>query len=204
MLALLILSLFLVQGPKKLEMAEDTKILPPVIVPAGTVIPISLTGRLSTKTAKDGDGVYAKTAFPITINNQIVIPEGTNVRGRVVEVKKPGMVKGKAELTLSFQTLVLPNGRTLEIYASLGNPGFAGEKKGEATIEGESSKGQDVKDTVGGAATGGIVGVIVGGRTGGAIGAGAGAVGGILNRGKDIVIDPGTILEIVLDRPLEP
>jgi type IV secretion system protein VirB10 len=201
---MLIVSLLLAQGPKKLEVAEDAKILPPVIVPAGTVIPISLTSRITTKNAKDGDRVYGKTAFPITVNNQIIIPEGTSVRGKIVEVVRPGMLKGKAELTLTFQTLVLPNGRTLEIYSSLGSAGFAGEKKGEATIEGESSKGQDTKDVATGAATGGVVGVVVGGRTGGAIGAAGGAVGAILNRGKDLVIDPGTILEIVLDRPLEP
>jgi type IV secretion system protein VirB10 len=204
MVAMLIFSLMLVQGPKRLEVAEDAKILPPIIVPAGTVIPISLSSRITTKNAKDGDRVYGKTVFPITVDNRIIIPEGTNVRGKVVEVVRPGMVKGKAELTLSFQTLVLPNGRTLEIYSSLGSAGFAGEKKGEATIEGESSKGRDAKDTATGAATGGVVGVLVGGRTGGAIGAAGGAVGAILNRGKDLVIDPGTILEIVLDRPLEP
>ena len=65
-----------------------------VVVPAGTVIPIRLTSKVTTKHAKDGDGVYGKTAFPITVNNKIVIPEGSNVRGKITQIRQPGRVKG--------------------------------------------------------------------------------------------------------------
>ena len=64
------------QGPKSLDV-DPNKVLPPVVVPAGTVIPVSLTSRITTKHAKDGDGIYGKTAFPVTVNNKIVIPEGS-------------------------------------------------------------------------------------------------------------------------------
>src|SRR5919197_5405918 len=90
------------QGPKSLDVDPD-KVQPPVVVPAGTVIPVTLTSRITTKHAKDGDGIYGKTAFPITVDNKIVIPEGSAIRGRITEVKRPGRVKGKAELTLNFQ-----------------------------------------------------------------------------------------------------
>jgi len=59
MLSVLILAL-LAQGPKNLQVAQDAKLKPPLVVPAGTVIPIALTSRVSTKTAKDGDGVRAR------------------------------------------------------------------------------------------------------------------------------------------------
>ena len=206
MIKLLIFSLLLVQqGPKRLEVAEDAKILPPLIVPAGTVIPVSLTNRISTKNSKDGDGVYGRTIFPLTVDNKIVIPEGSYVRGKVMEVVKPGVIKGKGELTISFQSLVTPDGHTMEIYTSLAGAGGAGEKKGENSIEGEASKGEDVKNAGTGAVTGGLGGVLIGGRKGGMIGAAGGALaGGLLNRGKDLILEPGTVLEIVLDRPLEP
>ena len=195
------------RGPKSLYV-DPAKVLPPVIVPAGTVIPITLTTRITTKNAKDGDGIYGKTAFPITVDNKVVIPEGSFVRGKISEVKRPGRVKGKAELTLNFQTLVLPNGITVPIYTSLGGAGGAGERKGEATVQGDSSKGEDAKD-IGTAAAGGAV---IGGIGGHGKGAGVGGVGGaavgtaavLLSRGKDLVIEPGTTLEIVLDRPVEP
>lgn len=212
MLALMILAALLQspqQGPKKLVVDENKTIDPPLVVPAGTTIPISLTTRVSTKNAKDGDGVYGRTVFPITVNNKIVIPEGAHVRGRIVEVVRPGRVKGKGELTISFQTLVLPSGLTIPIYTSLGGVGGAGDRKGENTVQGDSSKGEDAGKVAGAATQGAVIGVIAGRNVkgagvGGAVGAAAGAVGVLLSRGKDLVLEPGTTIEIVLDRPIEP
>src|SRR5712691_7705899 len=195
------------QGPKSLDI-DPVKIQPPVVVPAGTVIPVTLTNRITTKHAKDGDGVYGKTAFPITVNNKIVIPEGSSLRGKITEVIRPGRVKGKGELTLSFQTLVLPSGITLPIYTSLGSTGGAGERKGEATVQGDSSKGEDAKTVGTTAAQGALIGVIADRGTGAAIGGGIGAAAGaaavLFTRGKDLVLEPGTTIEIVLDRSIDP
>ena len=195
------------RGPKSLDV-DPSKVQAPVVVPAGTVIPVTLTTRINTKNAKDGDGIYGKTAFPITVDNQIVIPEGSNVKGKISEVKRPGRVKGKAELTLSFQTLVLPSGITVPIYTSLRGAGGAGERKGEATIQGDSSKGDDAKTVGTAGAEGGLIGVIAdrgkGAAIGGAGGAAVGTAAVLLTRGKDLVLEPGTTIEVVLDRPLEP
>jgi hypothetical protein len=195
------------QGPKSLDV-DPAKVQPPVVVPAGTVIPVTLTSRITTKYAKDGDGIYGKTAFPVTVNNKIIIPEGSFVRGKITEVKLPGRVKGKGELTLNFQTLVLPSGLTLPIYTSLGGAGGSGERKGEATVQGDSSKGEDVKTVGTTAAEGALIGVIANRGTGAAVGGAGGAAVGtaavLLSRGKDLVIEPGTMIEIVLDRPVEP
>ena len=194
-------------GPRSLDI-DPSKVMPPVVVPAGTVIPVKLTSRVTTKNAKDGDGIYGRTEFPITVDNKIVIPEGSNVRGRITEVKRPGRVKGKPELTLNFQTIVLPSGITIPIYTSLRGAGGAGERKGEATVQGESSKGDDAKTIGTGAAGGGITGAIFRGTKGAAVGgvggAAAGTVGVLLSRGKDLELAPGTVIEIVLDRPIEP
>jgi len=209
MIAWLVLAALLQQqGPKSLDV-DPAKVLPPVVVPAGTVIPITLTSRVSTKNSKDGDGIYGKTSFPVTVDNKIVIPEGSYIRGKITEVKRPGKVKGKPELTLNFQTLVLPNGVTLPIYTSLRGAGGSGERKGEATVQGEGSKGDDAKTvertTVEGAGIGAIGSrTVKGAGIGGAVGAGAGAAAVLLTRGQDLVLGPGTTLEIVLDRPVEP
>lgn len=211
MFAVVILALLLQQpsqqGPKSLDI-DPSKVQPPVVVPAGTVIPVTLTSRVTTKNAKDGDGIYGKTAFPITVNNKIVIPEGSYVRGKITEIRRPGRVKGKGELTINFQTLVLPNGITVPIYTSLGGAGGAGARKGEATVEGDSSKGDDAKTVGTTAAEGALIGVIAdrgaGAGIGGGIGAAAGTAAVLLTRGKDLVLEPGTTIEIVLDRPVEP
>ena len=208
MIGLVILAALLQQqGPRSLDI-DPSKVQPPVVVAAGTVIPVTLTSRINTKNAKDGDGVYGKTTFPITINNKIVIPEGSFVRGKVTEVRRPGRVKGKAELTLNFQTLVLPSGITVPIYTSLGGVGSSGERKGEVTVQCDSRKGEDAKTVGTTAAQGALIGVIAdrgrGAAVGGGVGAAAGAAAVLLTRGKDLVLEPGTTIEIVLDRPVEP
>ncbi len=211
MIGLIIVAALLQQpsqrGPRSLDI-DPSKVQPPVVVPAGTVIPVTLTSRISTKNARDGDGIYGKTVFPITVNNKIVIPEGSFVRGKVTEIRRPGRVKGKGELTLNFQTLVLPGGITVPIYTSLGGAGGAGERKGEATVQGDSSKGEDAKTVGTTAAQGALIGVIAdrgkGAVVGGGVGAAAGTAAVLLTRGKDLVLEPGTTIEIVLDRPIEP
>src|SRR3974390_823221 len=58
-------------------------------VPSGTKIPLTLTQGITTKTAKEGDPVYAQTAFPVTQNNRIVIPAGTYVQGVARRAVRP-------------------------------------------------------------------------------------------------------------------
>jgi type IV secretion system protein VirB10 len=202
MRALLLLAL-LVQGPRNLQVAPDVDLKPPLVVTTGTAIPVELVNKLSTKNLKDGDSIYARTVYPITVNNQIVIPVGSSVHGKIKEVERPGKVKGKASLTLSCQTLVLPNGVTMPIYGSLGSSD-SGNREGEATIKGDSSKGKDVGTAAKAGATGGILGSVFGGGKGAAVGAGGAALGSVLlTRGQDLTLDKGTVIEVVLDQPLE-
>lgn len=203
-----LICLLALQGPKELKVPDESKILPPLVVPAGTTIPVSLVSRISTKHASPGDGVYARTVFPVTVSDKIVIPVGSFVRGKIAEVERPGRVKGKPELTITFQSLILPSGRTLDIYATLGSVGDSGRRKGESSIEGDSSKGQDAATIGSTAAQGAVIGAIGARGKGAAVGAGVGAAAGaaavLLTRGKDVVLEAGTTLEIVLDRRLEP
>src|SRR5687768_8786852 len=169
MIGLMVMAALMMQGPKRLEV-DESKIQPPLVVPAGTAIPISLTSSISTKNARDGDGVYGKTIFPITVDNKIVIPEGSYVKGKVTEVKQAGRIKGKAELTLTFQTLVLPTGITIPIYTSLGGIGGEAKRKGEATAEGDSSKSKDAGTIATTASQGAIIGVLAGRGEGAVVG----------------------------------
>ncbi|HTG72767.1 MAG TPA: hypothetical protein VMB70_03325 [Terriglobia bacterium] len=204
MLGLILLALFL-QGPRDVQLNNVTP-KPPVIVAKGTVIPVELLNKLSTKNLKEGDNVYARTIFPITMNNEIVIPVGTNIQGKIQEAVRPGRVKGKASLTLSFQVMILPNGVTLPIFGSLGGSD-EGYREGENTIKGESTKGKDAGDVAKAGAVGGIGGAIWRGRKGAAVGGGLGAgvalAGVLLSRGEDLELPRGTELEVVLDEPLE-
>src|SRR5262245_30486376 len=73
-----------------------------LVIPAGTKVPLALRQAISTKTAKEGDSVYAETTFPIALDNRILIPQGTYVQGRISHIKRGGHVKGRAELLIHF------------------------------------------------------------------------------------------------------
>lgn len=181
-----------------------------ITVPSGTQIPLSLKQAISTKTAKPGDAVYAETAFPITLDDRVVIPAGTYVQGRISEVKRAGRVKGSAELLIHFTTLVYPSGYTALLPGAVENmPGA--EKQ---TVKGEEGKikqdGEKMKD-VGTVAKTGATGAGIGGlatRTGKgtAIGGAAGALAGLgyalLTRGPDVMLPVGTSVQMVLQRSL--
>jgi hypothetical protein len=183
------------------------------VIPAGTVIPVNLTSRISTKHVKEGDGIYAQTAVPIVIDNVIVIPAGSFLRGKVAHVKQPGRIKGRAELTFNFQNMTLPSGDTFDIFASLGGTGGSYERKGEATVV--RDKGEDNEDVLTDTAKGGGTGAVLGGVyrgaggavKGAAIGAAAGGAGSalaaLIRKGEALILEPGTMIEIVLDRPIE-
>lgn len=200
----------LLQGPANLQVGPDTKVpeRSTAAIPKGTRIPVQLLAKLSTKTLKEGDGVYAMTIFPITLNNEIVIPVGSNVQGKVTQVDRPGKVKGKAGLALSFQTIILPSGTNIPLFASLAGSSDAETAGSEGKLKGESSKGADAAKV--GTATLGAAGLgrVLGGTRTAGIGAAGGASGGLaavlLTRGKDLTLDRGATLEIVLDRPLIP
>src|SRR5262249_53690338 len=90
-----------------------------VTVPAGTKLLLALKSAVNTKTAHPGDGVYLETTFPITENNRIVIPAGTYVQGVIDNVKRPGKVKGRAEVLFHFNTLIFPSGYTVAVPGAL-------------------------------------------------------------------------------------
>ena len=181
-----------------------------VNLPSGTKIPLVMKQGITTKNARVGDPVYAQTSFPIVWNDQIVIPPGTYVQGEVRRVLRPGKVKGRAELQLSFTSMIFPNGYTLMLPGAVqGTPGdndTAGVKDKEGTIQGDSSKGKDVGTIVGTAIPGAGIGAIAGGAKAAGIGAASGGALGLatvlLTRGPEIQLGVGSSIEMVLERNL--
>jgi len=183
---------------------------PAFSIPAGTQIPLKLRQAISTKTAKPGDAVYAETVFPVVINDRIMIPIGTYVQGRISEVKRPGRVKGKAEILMHFTSLIFPNGYTAVLPGAVHNmPGSEGQhvKGEEGTVEQNPDTGKDagtIARTAGaGAGIGGLAGQSVkDAAIGGGVGAAAGLIATLVTRGPDVMLPEGTSVQMVLQRPL--
>jgi type IV secretion system protein VirB10 len=178
-------------------------------IPAGTKVPLALKHAISTKSAKEGDPVYAETTFPVVLNDRVLIPAGTYVQGKISSVKRAGRIKGRAEVLMHFTTLIYPSGYTVMLPGSVENaPGVdnASVKDEEGTIRGDSQTGEKVGTVAGSAGTGAVIGGLSHGGKGAAIGAGVGgAVGSaiaLLSRGNDVKLDAGTTVEMVIQRPI--
>ena len=176
-----------------------------ITVPAGTKLAVVLENGISTRSAKAGDSVYFQTAFPVTQDNQIVIPVGSYLRGEIIDSKRPGRVKGKGEFRLRLNTLILPNGYTVNLNAAPRSADTGGKETmdPEGKISGGSNKGGDVKTVATTTATGAGIGAIAAGGKGAGIGAGAGAIAGLaailLTRGPEAELPRGSTLDIVFE-----
>lgn len=176
-------------------------------IPSGTRVPLTLKQAVSTKTAKDGDPVYAETAFPFVLNDQVLIPAGTYIQGKIVHAQRGGHVKGRAELLIHFTSMIYPSGYTVMLGGSVENtPGAekTSMKDSEGTIRQDSDAGRKAKEAAGGATTGAVIGAVTGGGKGAGIGAGAGGVAGLavamLSRGADVRLDSGSSIEMEVQR----
>jgi type IV secretion system protein VirB10 len=185
-----------------------------VTIPAGTRIPLALKQAISTKNAREGDAVYAETAFPFVVDDRVIVPAGSYIQGKITHVERAGRMKGRAELLIHFTSMIYPSGYTVMLPASVENtPGADNKsvKDSEGTIQQDSDTGKKIEDaakggvygTMGGATAGGLA---TGGLNGARVGAGLGAAAGIgwalLKRGNDVKLDVGTSIEMEIQRSI--
>jgi hypothetical protein len=185
-----------------------------ITIPAGTKIPLSLKQAISTKNAREGDAVYAETAFPFVVGDRVIVPAGAYIQGKIAQVERAGHGHGRAEILMHFTSMIYPSGYTVMLPGSVENtPGADNKsvKDSEGTIQQDSETGKKVEDatkngvygTIGGATAGGLA---TGGLDGARVGAGVGAAAGIgwalLKRGNDVKLDVGTSIEMEIQRPI--
>ncbi len=167
---------------------------PDVTVPIGTRVLLTLVGEVSTKRAKEGDRVYLRTAAPVAVDGSLVIPRGSDVAGTITRTRRAGHVAGKGELYIRFDSLILPNGVSRDFHAR--PSGDEGKVQGD----GKAADGRTVME---GAGMGATIGAVTRGLPGAVVGGAGGALAGVLlSRNRDVVLRPGTPMEMVLDRDL--
>jgi len=203
-------------APDGTAAAQGTPAKRTYTVPAGTKVLLTLRSAVNTKSARPGDGVYLASAFPVVVGNRVMIPAGVYVQGVVDRVQRAGHVKGRAQLDMHFTSIIFPNGSVVEIPGLVDNlPGARKQEVkegGEGTIQQDGDKTRNMgKVAEVSVPTCGTVGSIAGLGSGhslaggiGGIGAGLAAAGlvALFTRGADVNIEPGTQVEMVLQRPL--
>lgn len=160
------------------------------------------TGEISTKTTQVGDRFTMEVTSPSNY-------QGAIIEGQVVAAKRSGLLSGRANVSLDFDTITLRNGQTYQFAGLIENVTLANGDRVDVNNEGEVRDGSQTKETVTrtgiGAGVGAIIGAILGGGDGALIGAGIGAgagAGTVIAQGRDdIVIQPGSQFAITATAP---
>src|SRR6202007_2055359 len=137
-----------------------------------------------------------------------VVPVGSYLRGELLESKRPGRIKGRGEFRMKLNTLILPNGYTVDLNAAprSADSGTRDTMDPEGKVTSPGGKGKDAQTIATTTATGAGIGAIADGAKGLGIGAGIGAVGGLaavlLTRGPEAQLPRGSTMDIVLEHDL--
>lgn len=175
-------------------------------VAAGKKIRVRMNDELSSKTAKVGDRFTTTVREPVySTNGAIVIPEGSEIVGKVDSVTKAANKGKPGALDVSFVQVVLPNGTKRTISGSLTELNADDAKSDdEGTARGDRMKNRKLIWYGGGAAGGAILGAAVGGGKGaligGLLGAGGGFLGERFTKGEEAKVESGTEFGIYLNR----
>lgn len=170
-----------------------------VSIPRNSILLVELLSPLSTDATQRGDRFEARVVEPREL-------DGAIVEGRVSRVKRPGKLKGVAELQLDFRSIRMPDRRVADLSADvievmqMSGDDNVGEVDPEGGVRGRDSTKDDVSKVGAATGIGAIIGAIAGGGKGAAIGAAIGGgigTGGVLSqRGKDIRLERGQQLRI--------
>lgn len=155
-----------------------------VVIPAGTELGVLLNQILTTERNRAREVFEAVLGRAVSVEN-LTLPVGTVFKGRIMELERPGRVRGTALLVLVLTSLSF-EGEEIDIETDT------------VKLEGEATRGEDAGKVGAGAGIGGIIGGILGGREGAArgaaIGAGAGTAVVVGSRGREIELKPETKL----------
>jgi hypothetical protein len=166
-----------------------------VTLPAGTPLPIVMDTSVASNTSHVEQPVRAHLSRDVHLDNNVVLPAGSDVFGTVTAVRRPGKVKGRSYIALRLTTLV-PAG-TNDRYRI---------DTGRVARTGRATKKKDAMKIGIPAAGGAAVGALFGGKKGALIGAGAAGGAGtavvLSTRGEEVGIGRGTPLTLRLASPV--
>ncbi len=175
-------------------------------LPYGTAIRMKLASAISSSTSKGGDRFTARVSENVMVDRDIAIPVGATVQGRVLQTSNPRRIAGRPSINLLPETVVMPDGKTLALTATVVDTGDPKrlDVDDEGRIKGPSRTSMDNVELAAGAGAGAVTGTIFGGGTGTLIGAGIGAAastGHWLFKRHDLELPAGTELILEVSGP---
>ena len=168
-----------------------------VTLPIETTLEVEFLDELSSETSVTGDPFVARVIQDVTLDGQVAVPAGSQVRGVVTAAVPQKRIGGQAQLALDFVQIDLPDGQRIDLVARLDTAGKKQTKKDAATISGSAaggailgrvlSKNDKSKGTAIGAVLGAVIGTAVASK----------------NAGDPVVFERFSTAELSLEAPLE-
>lgn len=191
--------------PQPIPAESDESDVYVLVIPSGTQFIATLNSDLTTAATREGD------SFTMTVRAPAQY-QGATIEGYVQRIEASGRISGRAEMTLDFQQIRLPDGRSADFGGTIesvrpigGDEVRVDAESGGGIQESDSQSNRTAQRAAIGAAVGAIIGAIAkggkGAAIGAAIGAGAGA-GSVYVQGRDdLELRSGTELVIRYDTP---
>jgi hypothetical protein len=140
-------------------------------LPAGTNIHIRLSQQLSSSETRAGTSFNGQVAKDVMLSGRVVIPQGSELRGRVESVREGHRFGNRATIRLRPDAIVLPDGSQYALHAAV-----IGAHNRDTKVDGEGGitpKSRLKKNTIEeglGAGTGAIAGAAMAGPPGAFVG----------------------------------
>lgn len=142
----------------------------------GTNIRVKLTERLSTRDTNAGAPFKGEVTKDVYKDGRIIIPAGSELRGRVIAVSQGHHFGPAATLRLRPDVVILPDGTAYHLYGQVAGSEAPGTRTdSEGGIQPKSHLVKNAAEYGIGAGGGALMGAHFGGPTGALIGAGIGA-----------------------------
>lgn len=166
----------------------------PVTIQPGSMLRVSINQGLDGKYTKVGTNFTAIVLNDVVAGGQVAIPRGATVQGTVVEAKAAGAFKGRGEISVQLNSVVLAG----KVFPLVTNTWSS---------DGPDKTGRTVGNTVGLGILGAIIGGAAGGGGGAAVGAVAGGAAGLgtsaASGGGQAIVPPEAIISFSLDQPAQ-
>jgi hypothetical protein len=145
-------------------------------LPEGTVFRVSMLQDIDAYSTTPNTPFSGRVTQDITRNGKVVVPVGSELRGRVVYATSASRLHGGSTLHLRADEFVLPDGTRYHLHAQvIDTQGSNTTAKGEGNIVPSSEVKRNLAVLGAGAGGGAIVGAAIGGGVGAIVGTAIGA-----------------------------
>ncbi len=174
----------------------------------GTDIHVRLLQNLSTGSTQDGTLFRGQVAANVYKEGRVVIPVGSELRGRVLSVTQGHRVGAPATLRLRPEAVLLPDGTSYHLYAQAIHTDAPGSRTdAEGGIQPTSRVTKNLVElgagSGGGAATGAVLGGPVGAGVGALVGAGIVTAHLLLQHPHQARVEQGSEVTFSLTEPMD-